>query len=647
MTINIEDHFSRLLKLLELEREAEKEENKRGLERHTLAVRETLGKTVTRLSIIDEDIGTGGIPLLILSKATVTGQNIVREGLSPFHSMNQGDNVLLTFPMGTGLDPIDGTLYDVSEFQVTVALGKPAPDPLPRGLCQLDLLGSDATYKRMRQALGQIHRTGKEELVHLRDVSLGLRKPDKNSVPPLELHNPGLNKFQVEAVHRTLEAEEVAIIHGPPGTGKTTVLVEIILQLVKDRKRVLASAPSNISVDNIVEKLLPYGLRIVRVGHPARVMEELHHVTLAAQQEEHAGQREIKMMDDERHRMINQMRRKQDRGSGASYTERIEMKSYIEQLWKTARDQEFAIRREIIRNAQVVLTTHGSVGGILAKERFDVVVMDEASQATEPLSWVPLTLGKKAIFAGDSNQLPPTLYSKEAAEQGLSITLFDRLKENLPETHQSLLRVQYRMHEAIMGFSSRHFYENKLIADESVRHHTLKDLKGVHESDLFEPALRYIDTVGTGYEEEWNELLESRENDGEAQLVLKVLKKIQDAGVQGRHIGILSPYVAQVKKLKLLMIDHDIEIGSIDSFQGREKECIILSLVRSNEKGEVGFLSDTRRMNVGMTRAKRLLIVIGDSATIGRHPFYAKFLEYVEEAGQHESAWDWINEQIV
>ncbi len=645
MTINIDDHFQKLLKLIELEREAEKEENKRGLERHSLAVRESLGKTVTRLSIIDEDIGTGGIPLLVLSKATVTGQNVITEGLTPFHAMNQGDNVLLSFPAGSELKSIDGTLYDVSEYQVTIALSAPPPNPLPRGLCQIDMLGSDATYKRMRQAIGQIHRTGKPELVLLRDVSLGIKPPSQDKIPKIELVNQRLNEFQVEAVKDSLAAGEVAIIHGPPGTGKTTVLVEIILQLVKERKRVLASAPSNISVDNMVEKMLPYDLRIVRVGHPARVMEALHHVTLAAQQQEHTGQREIKMMDDERHRLINQLRRRQDRGDGLTNSERNEARRYIEQLWKGARDQEFAIRREIIRNAQVVLTTHGSVGGQLAKERFDVIVMDEASQAAEPLSWVPLTLGKKAIFAGDSNQLPPTLYSQEAAEAGLSTTLFDRLKKNLPETHQSLLRIQYRMHETIMGFSSKQFYEDKLIADPSVKNHKMTDIKGVKKSDLLKPALRFIDTAGTGYEEEWNELLESRENEGEAQLVVKIINKLLETGIQRNHIGVLSPYVAQVKKLRLALPNREMEIGSIDSFQGREKEVIVLSLVRSNDKGEVGFLSDTRRMNVGMTRAKRLLIVIGDSGTIGRHPFYAKFLEYAEEAGKHDSAWEWIHSE--
>jgi predicted DNA helicase len=251
-------------------------------------------------------------------------------------------------------------------------------------------------------------------------------------------------------------------------------------------------------------------------------------------------------------------------------------------------------------------------------------------------------LAKKVVFAGDSHQLPPTIYSKEAAEQGLSTTLFDRLQESLPDTLQTLLRVQYRMHETIMRFSSDKFYEGKLIADESVKAHTANEIPGVQETELTRSPLAFIDTAGTGYGEVWNELLESRENEGEAALAIRLMEELRTSGVRSTDIAIITPYVAQVKKLKIMLPDRSVEIGSIDSFQGREKEVVIVSLVRSNEEGEVGFLSDTRRMNVGMTRARRLLIVIGDSATISRHPFYNDFLTYVEKIEAHRSAWEWI-----
>lgn len=631
-------HFENLLHLLQIERDAEKEENKRELERYPLHVRETLGKTVTRLKINGDDVGVGGMALLLLSRHEST----VREGLSPFHAMNQGDNVLLTYPAGTTLEPVEGTLFDVGEFNVKVAINGVAPDPLPTGLCQLDLLGSDATYKRMRQAIGTVHRTERAELVRLREIFLGEEKASTNKPVKVHIQNEKLNKYQVEAVEKALAAPEVAIIHGPPGTGKTTVLVEIIVQAVKEGLRVLASAPSNIAVDNMVEKLLPYDLRIVRTGHPARVMEALHHVTLAAQLDEHPSQREIKMLDDERHRTMTQLRRRQDRGTGITFEERRELQDYIQKLWKEARDMEFGVQREIIDGAHVVLATHGGISKQLGKKKFDLVVMDEASQATEPLSWVPIILGKKVVFAGDSNQLPPTIYSREAADKGLAHTLFDRLKDKLPAGLQSLLRVQYRMHEDIMAFSSKKFYDDKLIADKSVKTHTAADLEGVKPSGLTERPILYVDTVGTSFQETWNELLDSRENEGEANLVLKILDELRYTGVQPEQLAILTPYVAQVKKLRLMNKEKGIEIGSVDSFQGREKEVVILSLVRSNDAGEVGFLSDTRRMNVAMTRARRLLIVIGDSGTISRHPFYRDFIDYVDSLEAHTSAWEWL-----
>ncbi len=640
-------HFENLSRLIELEREAEKEQNKRELEKYPLQVREALGKTATRLQIVDEDVGVGGLPLLVLRKnpikSTLRSSPTASEGgLSPFHSMNQGDNVRLSFPDGTNLKPMDGTLYDVGDSQVTVAMNGLVPDPWPAGFCQLDLLGSDATYKRMRQALGMVRRSEKPELVRLREIFLGNRKAEVGDKLPFNLFNGSLNEFQVKAVEHCLSAEDAAVIHGPPGTGKTTVLIEIILQTVKRGGRVLASAPSNIAVDNMVEKLLPWDVRIVRMGHPARILETLRHVTLSAIQEEHPLTAEIQRMDADRHRLLTQLRRKEDRGRGPSGDEKHEILTTIKQLKKEASDMEFALRRQIIQDSQVVLCTHGGVGGALSRQKFDLVVMDEASQATEPLSWIPITLAKKVVFAGDSNQLPPTIYSKEAAAQGLSTTVFDRLKKTLPAELQTLLRIQYRMHEAIMRFSSDKFYDGQLIADESVKTHTASELKGVQKNNLTCVPVAYVDTAGAGYAESWNELLESRENDGEAGLAIRIMEELRAAGVDSSDIAIITPYVAQVKKLKLMLPDKSVEIGSIDSFQGREKEVVIVSLVRSNDQGEVGFLSDTRRMNVGMTRARRLLIVIGDSATISRHPFYNDFLTYVDKLDAHRSAWEWI-----
>jgi superfamily I DNA and/or RNA helicase len=627
------EHFEKLLRLLEMERLAEKEENLRQLKRFPLSTREALGKTVTGLLIDGIGTGLGGMPLVTLSRQPKG------EDLAPFHAMSAGDNALLTFPPGSQPEDCEGTFYKVDEYQATIALNGPEPAQLGRGLCQVDRLGSDATYRRMKKALATAADARKNRTASLREVFLGEAAPDRRRLRKLQFFNEALNEFQQEAVKRCLAATDAALVHGPPGTGKTTVLVEIIRQAAAEGARVLATAPSNIAVDNMLEKLQDSGLRLVRLGHPARTLESLRHANLSALVEEDPSYDEVKELDAWRERLV---KRRSRFGRGQlGYEERQERDREIAKLWRQARDIESDISRRIIASAQVVLSTHGGLSRGLVKGNFDLVALDEASQATEPLSWVPLTMGERAVFAGDSMQLPPTIYSQEAAEQGLSTTLFDRLKDILPANLQTLLRVQYRMHETIMRFSSDQFYEGKLIAHESVAAHTAAELPQVEATDLTSTPLTFVDTAGAGYAESWNELLESRENLGEAKLALRLLEKVLGAGIDPRQLALITPYVAQVKLLKSLVKVPGLEIGSVDGFQGREKEVTIVSLVRNNEAGEVGFLSDIRRMNVAMTRARRLLIVIGDSATIGRHPFYSKFLDYTDSCSAHRSSYEW------
>ncbi|MBI5629937.1 MAG: AAA family ATPase [Elusimicrobia bacterium] len=627
-------HFEKLQELLEVERQAEKAENLRELQRYPIATREALGKTVTSLSLESREEGLGGMPLVTLARAPKA------EELAPFHAMGAGDNVLVTFPEGTEPRSSEGTLYKVDEYRATVALNGPGPAHAPRGgSCQVDLLGSEATYKRMKKALANTAEAKKNRLAELREICLGSKKPRTRGVRELAYFNPALNKFQREAVKSCVGAEDVALIHGPPGTGKTTVLVEIIRQAAARGERVLATAPSNIAVDNMLEKLAETNLRVVRLGHPARTLESLRHNNLAALVEEDPAYDEVRELDAWRERLI---KKKSRFGRGQlGYDERQDREREVMKLWRAARDLEFEISRRLIAQAQVVLATHAGISRKLVKGNFDLVALDEASQATEPLSWVPILMAERAVFAGDSLQLPPTIYSRKAAEEGLATTLFDRLKEILPESLQTLLRVQYRMHESIMGFSSSQFYEGKLIADESVRAHTASELPGVAATELTGAPLTYVDTAGAGFEESWNELLESRENMGEAKLAVRLMEELLSAGIEPRQLAILTPYVAQAKILKSLVKIPHLEIGSVDGFQGREKEATIVSLVRSNADGEVGFLSDTRRMNVAMTRARRLLIVIGDSATIGQHPFYAKFIDYADSLDAHRSSYEW------
>ncbi len=564
--------------------------------------------------------------------------------------MNQGDNVRLSFPEGTRPQFVDGTLDRVDEYRAAVAVDARLPDPLPEGRCMVDLLGSDATYRRMKRALAEVLKTADPKRLRLRDVFLGKARPASEKLPDIRYFDPKLNRWQREAVRRALAAKDVSLVHGPPGTGKTTVLVEIIRQSAARGERVLATAPSNIAVDNMLEKLLPRdgeeegflgGLRVVRLGHPARTLESLRHGTLRYQAAEDPQYVAVQEMDAWRERLARKLART---GRGRIVgREKGETHRELKRLWREARKIELAVTRRLALSAQVVLSTHGGITEHILRGEFERVILDEASQATEPLSWIPLLKGKKAVFAGDAHQLPPTLYSVDAAREGLSVTLFERLKGLLPSGLQTLLRVQYRMHETVMGFSSRMFYDGKLIADDSVRRHRACDLDGVEASDLTEEPLVFVDTAGTGYDESFNELLRSRENRGEAELAARIARQLLDAGLEPEDLAVLTPYVAQVKMLKPLLRVPRLEIGTVDGFQGREKEVTVISLVRSNERGEVGFLADTRRMNVAVTRARRGLIVIGDSATIAHHPFYRGFIDYAGENGSYRSAWEWMD----
>ncbi len=630
MPLNAENHFSTLMDLLEIEREAEKEENKRALDRYPVEMREQLGKTVSRLAIEREDVGVGGLPLLVLSRPP-SG-----EALSPFHDMDSGDLVRVTFLNDDFAR--DGTLYDVEEYRVSVAFNEEFLET-PTGKCRIDLLGSDATYKRMRRALDIASRQG-GRLGELREILLGNQPAQTGPLSaPSPYFNPGLNDFQREAVDKAVAARDVALVHGPPGTGKTTVLVEIIRQTVAGGQSVLATAPSNIAVDNMLEKLLDAGLNVVRLGHPARIMEKLRHATLLAQLEEHPDQQVIRIMDEDRDRLAFHRHRRRDR---LTAEEDKAIKKEIRALWKEARAMEKSLSKRIIQKADVVLATHGGIGTLLASQKFDLACLDEASQASEPLSWIPILNAQKVVLAGDPLQLPPTIHSRDAADRGLKTTLMERLQKDLPQDLQTLLRVQYRMNKEIMGFSSARFYEDKLIAHDSVADHDLTGLPGVAVTDLTSARVVFVDTAGTNYNETWNELLDSRENEGEADLLLKLWSRLAEAGVPPQKAALITPYAAQARNLRR-RVPPGLEVGTVDGFQGREKEAILVSLVRSNETGEVGFLSDTRRMNVAMTRARRLLVVVGDSATIARHPFYEAFLDYVHAHGDHRSAWEWIS----
>ncbi len=562
----------------------------------------------------------------------------------PLFSLDTGDIVTL-FPEARL--PIDefpsGTVYEKTATSITVAYGQPLPEWAEEGaFFQLHKSVNRVTYRRMFESLDAVFETENTRLAAFRDLSLRLRKPriDRVELSEIQWFDQGLNASQREAVRTALSAKDVALVHGPPGTGKTTALVELVRQAAARGESTFVTAPSNTACDNVLERLVKKGLNALRLGHPARITPELREHTLDFKLALHPSARRAGELQTELWRLFRKEDRYRDRRTPGRDAERS-LREEIGALKAEIRELRAETFVRVMREAQVFVGTPTSVQDRAIRERvFDLVVIDEASQATEPMAWIPLARAGRVVMAGDHFQLPPTVRSKEAEAKGLGVTLFERYHAILGPESRVLLDRQYRMNEVIMGFSSRSFYKNLLVADESVKTQTLAGLSGVQKAPETEEPLLFIDTAGKGFEEKLEEGSESRYNFEEASLVLAQLKRLLDLGVPPAEIAVISPYSAQVRLLSSKSPDPAVEIDSVDGFQGREKELVIVSLVRSNMEGEMGFLADTRRMNVAMTRARRKLVVVGDSATLSSIQFYRDFITYAEEAGASKSAWE-------
>lgn len=418
----------------------------------------------------------------------------------------------------------------------------------------------------------------------------------------------------------------IKCILGPPGTGKTTTVCEIIKQAVfNHRLRVLVVAPSNIAIDNIVERLdVGKKPKMIRLGHPARLMDSVLKYSADYLMNHGEGSKVLAGIKKDITTTLNAISKAKDR------SQKIALWKEMRILKKELKSRQKTAIEEIVQHSQVILCTcSGAYSRSLRDSKFDLVVIDEAAQALEAACWLALIKGEKAILAGDPFQLSPTISSPKAEKGGLGITLFERLYNQHKNTINKMLNIQYRMHSQIMQWSSDEFYEGKLEADNSVSEHLLCELDCVSEEETTLVPLFYIDTVNCGFLE--NDDNGSKANKEEADLVKKHLQSLIDAGVKESDIGIISPYSAQVYLLRTLLSDDFpfVEINTVDAYQGREKEAIIISLVRSNSKGEIGFLSDERRMNVGITRAKRHVCIIGDSDTLNTSEFLERLVTYL------------------
>jgi DNA polymerase III delta prime subunit len=626
-----EEHFQRLARLLDLESRAEAQQAaERGL-KLSPADAERSGTTLINLVVLDEDTGLGGRRLLRLAKRT-------RSPL-PWTRLRVGSPIVLSPQSGRLRAGHRGVVYRRAEEHLEVALGSVSDDLAEHDLWRLDLCDDEVAANRQRTALQQARSARGDRLAELRNVLLGNRQPAFDPVQDEAAIDPGLNQPQRDAVQFALSARDVALIHGPPGTGKTTTVVELIRRAVARGQKVLASAPSNMAVDNIFERLVAAGQRAVRLGHPARVMPQLRVHTLDLLVADHADVRLARKLVKEALGLFRQAgrytRAKPPPGS------RRETREEAKSLLADARRLEAQAVEQILDTADVLCaTTTGLDAEILGPRRFDLAVIDEACQSTEPGSWIPLLWCDRVVLAGDHCQLPPTVVSPQAAADGLGVSLFERIMALHGPAIARRLTVQYRMHEAIMDFSSMEFYDAELEADPSVRRHRLADLPGVAATPATSSAVEFIDTAGAGFDEEVEPDGESRLNPREAALVCRKVQELLDAGVAPRQIAVIAPYAAQVRLLRERLPVEGLEVDSVDGFQGREKEAVLISLVRSNPQGEIGFLKDVRRMNVAMTRARRKLLVVGDSATLAGHPFYRRLIEYFEGLQAYRTVWE-------
>lgn len=622
-------HFEQLSRWLELEGRAEMEQ---AAEWQRDSGDQGSSTSLKDLVVREEDTGLGGYIFLVL------GRRSPMQAL-PATQLSVGSPVQVTEQGHGPGERRRGVVTRLEKTQIELALTKPFSDQDQPLSFRIDAAEDEIAMQRCRAALSKAAHALGDRLSELRSVLLGERDPQFEPIPQTQFLNPDLNDSQRAAIAFALSARDVAIIHGPPGTGKTTTLVELIRQAVRRGDKVLACAPSNLGVDNLFERLLDRGENAVRIGHTVRVLPHLRNRTLRIMAQTHRDVRQVKSLRADAAALF----RKTERSSrgGADRQSRRTLFEEAKSLMNEARATEAGIVEEILKEATVICATNtGLDSDLLGASRFDLVVIDEACQCTEPACWIPLLRAERLVLAGDHCQLPPTVLSTEAARTGFSVSLQERLVMLYGESISQRLLVQYRMHEQIMGFSSAEFYEGLLQSHESVATHRLCDSPGVREEELTTEPVLFIDTSGACYDEEKEPAGSSWRNPDEGLLAVKKVRDLLSCGVEPSDIAVITPYTAQVRLLREQLNNEEVEIGSVDGFQGREKEVVIISLVRSNKTKEIGFLKDVRRMNVALTRARRKLIVIGDSATITSNPFYERLLEYFDKIGAYHVVWE-------
>ena len=484
------------------------------------------------------------------------------------------------------------------------------------------------TYQLMLRALDRVAKAKGNRLAQLRDLFYNKSKTEKFSFAPLRF--PWLNTTQEHAVNEVLLAKDVAIVHGPPGTGKTTTMVEAIYETLRRENQVLVCAQSNMAVDWISERLMDRGVEVLRVGNPTKVNDKMLSFTYERRFEAHPDYPQLWAI----RKAMRQLRSAKRRGSDSYHQKMDRLKSRETEL-------ELRINNELFNSARVIACTlAGSANRVLQGMKFATLFIDEAAQALEAACWIAISKANRVIFAGDHCQLPPTVKCLEAIKGGLARSLMERIVESNPQV-VTLLQVQYRMNDAIMRFSSEWFYHGQVESAPEVKYRSILDL---------DTPITWVDTAQLDIEahEELVGETYGRINRAEAQLTITTLQQYFERLGRQRviddrlDVGIISPYRAQVQLLRRMLrksayfkpLRHLITVNTVDGFQGQERDIIVISMVRHNDQGQIGFLRDLRRMNVAITRSRMKLFIIGDAPTLTRHPFYRKLYQYIQQLKQ-------------
>jgi regulator of nonsense transcripts 1 len=618
-----QDHFECFTNLIAIELEDElnqvqtrwKEWSKKKMVTAGLALFDLTGKTQGRFF---------GDPILIFER---------RGGDSlPYHRFGHGDMVIISRARPWGEKVIEGVVLDRNSKRIRVIV-KEKPNDIRKGSWRLDRGANRVAHDRMHEALISFHSTEGDGGTVLRDLLLcqphdmevsSQRPPEirGQKMRPVNLDSMLLDSSQKEAINTAI-GQRLTIIQGPPGTGKTHTAVHLLKTLVESgRGPILACAESNVAVDNLLEGLLELGVNAVRFGRPIKVRESLRDATMDAIVSSHSKQDEISFIREETEAIRSKINDLKGKEKGLAHRD-------INRNYREIRDLEQRIINDVLENAQVLCSTNIGAGHFtLSNKKFSIVLIDEATQATEPSSLVPIVKGaKQLILVGDHKQLPPTVISKNAEEGGLNIPLFERLLHSGVPTH--MLTTQYRMHPTIREFPSARFYENKL--EDGCNASERPAVAGFLWPDWDKPVA-FIPVHGAEIAEEAGS---SKYNLDEVSMVIKVVTDLlltNDISLD--DIGVVTPYSGQVRAIRDMLEGemNSLEVKSVDGYQGREKEVIILSTVRSNDEGNIGFLSDSRRLNVAMTRAKRGLIVIGDDRTLRNNSVWASWLDWINES---------------